>query len=184
MAYAKIRPRRGTKTEWELINPVLYEGEMGIVYPDTGIGTGLCKIKFGDGVSPWNNLEYAFDGEAAGAIYGGNATISHDIWLRSDSTDGWEATDPILGKGEITWDVTAEAFKIGDGKSHWTELSYTAYEFKLLEDYDMGCLDDNDTGNPDEKEFDFGDIADDVDPPEVVKSYKWQDVHSNKKEID
>ena len=40
MSFAKIRPRRSTKTEWELINPILMEGELGIEYPDSGIGTG------------------------------------------------------------------------------------------------------------------------------------------------
>ena len=58
MAYAKIRPRRGTATQWRTANPVLLEGEQGIEVPDSGIGTGVVKIKFGDGVSAWNDLPY------------------------------------------------------------------------------------------------------------------------------
>lgn len=58
MAYTKIRPRRGTASEWIKANPVLLEGEIGIEVPSTGIGTGLVRMKFGDGVTPWNSLPY------------------------------------------------------------------------------------------------------------------------------
>lgn len=58
MAYAKIRPRRGTATQWATANPVLMEGEQGIEVPDSGIGTGIVKMKFGDGVTAWNDLPY------------------------------------------------------------------------------------------------------------------------------
>ena len=37
--YAKIRPRRGTATEWSILNPVLAEGELGVEFPDSGVGT-------------------------------------------------------------------------------------------------------------------------------------------------
>ena len=66
--FAKIRPRRSTATEWNLINPVLKEGELGIEYPDTGVGTGLCKFKLGGGYKKWEDLPYAFDATAAEAI--------------------------------------------------------------------------------------------------------------------
>jgi hypothetical protein len=58
MSFAKIRPRRGTATQWADANPVLVEGEMGIEVPDEGVGSGLVKFKFGDGVSAWNDLPY------------------------------------------------------------------------------------------------------------------------------
>ena len=61
--FAKLRPRRSTKAEWETINPILKEGEMGIEVPDTGVGTGLCKFKLGDGYNKWSDLPYAFDGK-------------------------------------------------------------------------------------------------------------------------
>lgn len=61
MAYAKIRPKRGTKSQWELANTVLAEGELGIEVPDAGIGKGQVKIKQGDGFTPWNSLPYAID---------------------------------------------------------------------------------------------------------------------------
>lgn len=58
MAYAKIRPRRGTATEWSTANPILAEGEIGIEVPDDGVGTGLVRIKFGDGATAWDDLPY------------------------------------------------------------------------------------------------------------------------------
>ena len=63
MAYVRIRPRRSTKNQWEYANPILSEGELAFEVPDTGVGTGLVNIKMGDGVTAWNALPYAFNGE-------------------------------------------------------------------------------------------------------------------------
>lgn len=59
MAYAKIKPRRGTATQWTTSNPVLAEGEIGYEVPDDGIGKGLVNMKMGDGVTAWTSLPYA-----------------------------------------------------------------------------------------------------------------------------
>lgn len=59
MAYAKIKPRRGTATQWTTSNPVLAEGEIGYEVPDAGIGKGLVNMKIGDGVTAWTSLPYA-----------------------------------------------------------------------------------------------------------------------------
>lgn len=60
MAYVKIRPRRSTPAEWEYDNPILAEGEFAIEVPVTGVGTGLCNAKIGDGVTPWKDLPYCW----------------------------------------------------------------------------------------------------------------------------
>lgn len=60
MAYVKIRPRRSTAAEWEYDNPILAEGEFAIEVPVTGVGTGLCNAKIGDGVTPWKELPYCW----------------------------------------------------------------------------------------------------------------------------
>lgn len=62
MSFAKIRPRRGTATQWTTANPILAEGELAIEVPTEGVGTGLVKIKIGDGVTSWNDLPYAVEG--------------------------------------------------------------------------------------------------------------------------
>lgn len=53
-----LRPRRGKKTTAESENIVLKKGEAFFEYPDTGIGTGIGKIKMGDGVTSYNDLPY------------------------------------------------------------------------------------------------------------------------------
>lgn len=129
MAYAKIRPRRGTKSEWEFTNPVLMEGEFGIEYPDAGIGTDICKLKIGNGVMKWTELEYAINPMDAKAIHGGTVNIYNDIWLRSATTEEWESNNPLLALGEIVFDITKGNVKIGDGKSKFTELDYLVYDW-------------------------------------------------------
>ena len=62
MAYARIKPRRGTSEQWTTVNPILAEGEIAIECPNEGVGTGLVKVKIGDGVRTWNELPYAIDG--------------------------------------------------------------------------------------------------------------------------
>lgn len=158
MSYAKIRPRRSTKTEWELINPTLLEGELGIEFPDSGIGTGLCKFKIGDGYTAWSDLKYAFNANAAEAIYGGTVSVSHDIYLRAGTTDEWETSNPILGLGEIVFDITKGAIKIGDGEHNFKSLDYIGYDWELDQEYDFGDEDDGDIiAGPDDKDYDFGD---------------------------
>lgn len=159
MSYAKLRPRRSTKTEWQLINPVLMEGELGIEYPDSGIGTGLCKFKLGDGFKKWSDLPYAFNAMAAEAIYGGTVTVSHDIWLRSGTTEEWESSNPVLGLGEIVYDVTKAAIKIGDGEHQFMSLEYIGYTWEMDQEYDFGDIDDAEIiPGPDDKDYDFGDL--------------------------
>lgn len=47
----RIQLRRGTTSEWNSANPVLYQGEF-------GYNTTLGKFKIGDGTSTWSALEY------------------------------------------------------------------------------------------------------------------------------
>ena len=51
MAEVRIKLRRDTRANWAGANPILAEGEMGIEL-DTN------KFKFGNGISPWNDLRY------------------------------------------------------------------------------------------------------------------------------
>ena len=60
MAFAKHRLRRATLGEWTAVNPVLDEGEWGVINPDTGTGKGKVDIKIGDGITAFNTLPYAY----------------------------------------------------------------------------------------------------------------------------
>lgn len=51
---AKLKLRRDTLSNWELKNPTLSEGEMGLILDSTRKSTGF---KFGDGKTPWNDLK-------------------------------------------------------------------------------------------------------------------------------
>ena len=52
LAAARFKPRSDTLENWESKNPILLSGEPGVVID----GTETNKIKFGDGVTPWNEL--------------------------------------------------------------------------------------------------------------------------------
>lgn len=56
-AKARFKLRSNPQQVWEEKNPVLLDGEPGIVSDGS-----IEKIKFGDGVTEWNNLPY-FKGE-------------------------------------------------------------------------------------------------------------------------
>lgn len=54
MSVRTIQLRRDFKDQWELVNPALRQGELGVE-----LGTG--KIKCGDGFTSWNDLPYLGD---------------------------------------------------------------------------------------------------------------------------
>lgn len=158
-SYSKIRPKRGTKTEWETINPILLEGEIGVEYPNTGVGTGLGKQKMGDGVRHWNDLPYLSDGAEATCIHGGTVTVHHDIYHRSGTTAEWESENPVLGLGEIVYDTDKKAIKIGDGTHKFNQINYIGYNWEMDEDYDFGDIDlGEDQPGDDDQDYDFGEI--------------------------
>ena len=68
MSFYKIRPRAGTKAQWERANTVLGEREIGFEIPDDGVGEGQVRMKMGDGSTAWKDLKYA--------IVTGNDTLS------------------------------------------------------------------------------------------------------------
>lgn len=59
-----IIPKRATKTKLASSESVLKEGEIALIYPDTGPGTGAAKLVSGDGATVAKNLPIAIDGEA------------------------------------------------------------------------------------------------------------------------
>lgn len=160
MSKAKILPRRGTKTEWQMYDPVLMQGELGIEVPDTGVGSGLSKFKIGDGTSKWSELPYAFDGASASSFDGGSVTVWNSFALRRGTTDEWELMDPILGAGEAVYDITKQAIKIGDGEHSFKALDYLGYSWEMEQEYDFGDMDEGPiTPGPDDKDYDFGDLG-------------------------
>jgi hypothetical protein len=62
-----FKPRRGKASTMNgtKSSTVLAAGEMFIELPDTGVGTGICKMKMGDGVTAYGSLPYAMGGDIA-----------------------------------------------------------------------------------------------------------------------
>lgn len=138
MSLAKIRIRRGTLNDWSLSNPVLSEGEIGLEYPESGPGSGISKLKVGDGTTHYNDLPYSIDGTSAASIIGGNVTEFHLIELRAGSIEDWNNIDPVIGPNEVVYDKTTNSIKIGDGVKHYSELEYISSGSSLESIYDFG----------------------------------------------
>jgi len=85
---AILRVRRNTFELWQEANPVLREGEIGLVLHTSKIDPG--KIKTGDGVTSWNNLPYTI------------------------GADGKAATINILGIDTLQPDEQAEVINVGN----------------------------------------------------------------------
>lgn len=128
MGYALIRPRRGTEEDWSIVNPQLAEGELIMVCPDSGVGTGFTKFKIGDGLHRFLELPYAFDGTAA-HFTGGSISAFNVLSLRAGTKEEWEDIDPVLDQFELVYDSTERLFKVGDGSSRFTELEYIGDNF-------------------------------------------------------
>lgn len=80
-----FKPRRGKASTMlgTKSSTVLAAGEMFIEVPDTGVGTGVCKMKMGDGVTAYSSLPYAMGGDIAsteitGSIVEDSSTAAKD----------------------------------------------------------------------------------------------------------
>ena len=74
----RIKLRRDIAANWTQNNPVLAEGEPGLEL-DTG------KIKYGNGTTPWNSLDYSGGGAAS-------LTDEGNVVITAGSTEHWIAT--------------------------------------------------------------------------------------------
>lgn len=137
MSYSKIRPRRDTGANWNIINPILLQGEIGIEIPEEGLGSELVRMKIGDGLRPWKELKYAVDGYRSCFIHAGTSAHSDDIWIRTDTHDNWYFNDPVLGLGEIVYDITYHSFKVGDNLHKYSELKFIGFSQNEYEDPDI-----------------------------------------------
>lgn len=134
----KILPRRGSKSEWEIVNPILSNGELALEYRDEGISSGDIRIKVGDGIHAWNDLPYGITGEEASSIHGGTVLDYKMLCIRSGSNEQWITVDPILDYGEIVYDETLGEIKVGDGFHKFTELRYIGEVWNKTVSFDFG----------------------------------------------
>ena len=66
-----FKPRRILKSKAASLNPILTAGEMIIEVPDTGVGTGPCIMKIGDGKTAYVDLPISMGGTADNIVYSG-----------------------------------------------------------------------------------------------------------------
>jgi hypothetical protein len=79
---ARIKVRRGSASDWKLANPVLFAGE-------PGLELDTRKLKFGDGETAWNDINYSSG--AAEALAGLRVYVNVDSG--NDTNDG--VTNPV-----------------------------------------------------------------------------------------
>lgn len=87
-----IIPKRATKTKFASSESVLKEGEIALIYPDTGPGTGAAKLVSGDGATVAKNLPIAIDGEAIGELKN-SLDIAKKIIPITLTLAGWESVN-------------------------------------------------------------------------------------------
>lgn len=87
-----IIPKRATKTKLASSESVLKEGEIALIYPDTGPGTGAAKLVSGDGATVAKNLPIAIDGEAIDELKE-SLDIAKKIIPISLSLTGWKSAN-------------------------------------------------------------------------------------------
>lgn len=73
---SKIQVRRDTSDNWSSVNPILAQGEYGLNL-DSG------KVKCGDGITAWNDLDYCSPSQAEFASHMAE-NVSHALWVTRD----------------------------------------------------------------------------------------------------
>lgn len=101
-----IQVRRGTAAEWTSSNPILYVGEI-------CLETDTHKTKYGDGSTHWNDLPYS-----TCPVDGNSVPVQV---MRDTDVNLTALTDPFLS-GQLCYDTTTGALKIGDGNTPWNQL--------------------------------------------------------------
>lgn len=144
---SKIQLRRDTSSNWTATNPILAQGE-------PGLETNTNKVKYGDGTTAWNLLDYAAGGTAAAGDFttgfedGVDDKTYHLVRVQGKKefdfrTEGYmkidititEAMLVDIGNGNLTFNAT-DTPEIADV---W--LTYTRgnnINFYMKSDYESG----------------------------------------------
>lgn len=125
----RVIQRHDTAARWQSINPVLAEGELGIVID------GAKGYKIGDGVTAWNNLEYPANPTSVVQELGNdeNAVMSQKAVTNSLSSNyknfrGTTDSRPTLTEddsGFPFYDTTLNKYICWDGNV-WTNFDGSA----------------------------------------------------------
>lgn len=100
----QIKLRRDTAANWLSVNPVLATGE-------PGLETDTRKVKYGDGVSPWSQLQYGVTQADAGSLTG--TTLSSNV-INSSLTSVGILTD-LTVSNTIKGSINGNAGTVNNG---------------------------------------------------------------------
>lgn len=123
---AQMQQRRDTAAQWAASNPVLLEGELGIVTDDPNL------YKIGDGVTAWNDLKFrGFDGtlvqtlgDSENAVMSQKAVTEKLTELESEMYDRTSITDSAVDMSGI---LLSQAFFASNGTITYIANNYNIY---------------------------------------------------------
>jgi hypothetical protein len=111
----KILHRNDTTANWTSNNPVLSKGEFGIEWITSGASgvEGSCKVKIGDGFTPWNDLNY-IGGDASIITTSGEGNTVIGVSSTTDA-NGVITYTLKLGDRLTGGSLTANTILLGNG---------------------------------------------------------------------
>lgn len=103
---AVLQLKRGAASRWKELNPVLAAGEPGFVLDE-------CRLKIGDGSTPWNDLPYIGESNVVNESthYDFPSIGREDVIYKAESEKllyQWNSTDlkyEVVGKAEGSGDL-------------------------------------------------------------------------------
>ena len=54
----------------------------------------------------------------------GTQYLNTQVRLKRGTAEAWSRNNPILERGEPGWATDSKVLKIGDGETHWNDLTY------------------------------------------------------------
>jgi hypothetical protein len=94
----RIQLRRDISTNWERINPILAQGEV-------GVDLSVKNFKIGDGAARWEELEYAI-------VSGKLGRVNADTYIETGADQNNEDTIYFVNNGDVTIEVTPSESKV------------------------------------------------------------------------
>jgi len=93
----RIQLRRDISTNWENINPILAQGEI-------GVDLSVKNFKIGDGAARWEELDYAI-------VSGKLGRVNADTYIETGADENNSDTIYFVNNGNVTVEITPEEYK-------------------------------------------------------------------------
>ena len=117
-----LRPRRGKKSTAISQNIVLKRGEIFMEVPDTGVGTGIGRIKLGDGTTAYQSLPYFMNLDDAAPDVAASVINYTDSTDPDEDVKSGKPLKTIIGALKKLVQKTTESVEAID--QHWVGGTY------------------------------------------------------------